>query len=317
MIITRSEAIAQGLTDGELRGLVRTGTYRRMLRGVYADSASLLGEDEQRHRLRILAMARHSSYAVSHVSAAVVHGLPVSGADLSEIHAVRIGVGGNRHRCGRHVHSGRLSAEWVTSLDGLPLTSVARTVVDMARTQPRPASLAAADAALHQGLCTHRDLREALLGVAHHRGVVRARAVVALSDGRAESPGESWTRLALTDPSLPAMDLQISIYDGLGCFVARADGGFTEYGVLWEYDGRGKYLGEYDPKVSAVDAVLAEKRRESRMTELGWVVIRVEAADLRDPVRLRARAHAALMRSRRAGWMRPEGTSMPASPRAA
>jgi len=306
MVITRAEATSAGTSDDELRRLVASGAYVKLLRGVYADAAEVAVGDEARHRLRVLAMARRSEYAASHVSAAVLHGLPVSGADLSEIHSVRLGVGGNRHASGRQVHSGRVAAEWLTSVDGAAVTTVARTVVDMARTQPRIASLVAADAALHRRLCSPDDLTAAARSVTRHRGARRARAVVDLADGRSESPGETWTRMALNE-ALPQSEIQIEVFDVFGDFVGRVDGGYPELGVLWEYDGRGKYTGRYDPNISAVDAVLAEKRRESRLTELGWIVIRIDASDLRDPARLRARVTAALQRAQRTG-IRPSGS---------
>ena len=112
--------------------------------------------------------------------------------------------------------------------------------------------------------------------------------------------------MALMDGVLPLSELQIRVFDAFGDFVGRVDGGYPELGVLWEYDGRGKYTGRYDSNLSAVDAVLAEKRRESRLTELGWIVIRIDASDLRDPARLRARVQAALQRSEMAGT-RPAG----------
>ncbi len=226
MVITRAEAISAGTTDDELRRLVASGAYVRLLRGVYAEVAELGTSDEERHRLRVIAMARLSGYAASHVSAAVLHHLPVSGADLSEIHSVRLGVGGNRRSSGRQVHSGRVAAEWLTTVDGAAATTVARTVVDMARTQPLLASLAAVDAALHRRLCTPQELAEAALSITRHRGARRARAVVGLADGRSESPGETWARMALVDGALPPPELQITVFDTFGEFVGRVDGGY-------------------------------------------------------------------------------------------
>jgi len=63
---------------------------------------------------------------------------------------------------------------------------------------PAPVAVSAADAALHLGLCTYEEIAAALAGIKRHRGAPRARQALALADGRAESPGESWPRLALT-----------------------------------------------------------------------------------------------------------------------
>lgn len=107
---------------------------------------------------------------------------------------------------------------------------------------------------------------------------------------------------------LSRSELQISVFDERGRFVGRADGGYPELGVLWEYDGKGKYGALLKPGQSPLDALLAEKRREEQLTELGWVVIRIDAADLRDPDRLIQRILSAVARSSQVGWLPPRGT---------
>ena len=309
MVFTRAEAVADGVrSDSELKSLLKRGDHVRLVRGVYADAAELAGWEEDQHRTRVLGVARISNLLVSHISAAVLHGLPVPGGDLTEVHATRLGVGGNRHRSTRHVHSGIVSPEWQTTLEGVYVTTVARTLVDVAKTQPRLAAVTAADAALHRDLCTYEEITDALHSAYRHRGAPRARAALRLADGRAESPGETWTRLALTHPSLPPCELQIEVYDEHGRFVGRADGGYLEHGVLWEYDGQDKYHRLLAPGQTTLDAVLAEKRRESGFTELGWLVVRVDSSDFRVPETLRRRMLDAIARSSRPGWLPPTGS---------
>ena len=122
----------------------------------------------------------------------------------------------------------------------------------------------------------------ALLSVKRHRGSPRARLVAELADGRAESPTETAVRLAGRERPLPAMELQFEVYDEWGRFVGRADGGFPELGIIWEYDGQGKYGELLPPGRTAADALLAQKRREARLVALGWTVLRVDHTDLPD-----------------------------------
>ena len=117
---------------------------------------------------------------------------------------------------------------------------MARTVVDLARSQPVKTAVAAMDNALYRRLCSPEDIRHAMTSVYRHRGAPRARLATELADGRAESP-ETTVRLAARHSSLPLMELQFDVYDEAGRLVGRADGGYPELGVMWEYDGRGKY----------------------------------------------------------------------------
>lgn len=72
------------------------------------------------------------------------------------------------------------------------------------------------------------------------RATPAARAVE-FGDGRAESVGESWLRVALADFGLPAPLPQAEIRDERGVLVARVDFLFEQYGVIVEFDGAVKY----------------------------------------------------------------------------
>src|SRR5665647_3110746 len=175
MVFTRAEAVADGVSDSELKSLLKRGDHVRLVRGVYADAAELAGWEEDQHRTRVMGVARISNLLVSHISAAVLHGLPVPGGDLTEVHATRLGIGGNRQRSTRHVHSGTPPSAWQTTHEGAYVTTVPRTLVDVAKTQPRLAAVTAADAALHRGLCTDEEISDALRSAYRHRGAERRR----------------------------------------------------------------------------------------------------------------------------------------------
>ena len=307
--------MASGASSSDVRHRVERGDLVRLAKGVYVPRGEVPTDPEGLHLAAAHASALRSDYALSHVSAALLHGLPVGGADLARIHVTRAGRGGQRLQPGRRVHAGLLEPEWCTTVDGIPVTTAARTLVDLATVERLEIAVAAADAAVHAKVCRPADICAALASVKGHP--FSRRAVVALSqvDGRSESPGETRTRLTLnrcaTDFGghlLPRTELQVLIFDEQGRFVGRGDGGYPELGVLREYDGKGKYESLLLPGQSPVDAVLAEKKREERLTELGWVVIRIDAADLRDPDRLVQRILAAIARSKRPGWLPPRGS---------
>ena len=166
---------------------------------------------------------------------------------------------------------------------GRPVTSLVRTVFDCARTLRPLEGLVVADAALRRGI--DRRHLDGLLAGPPRRGLVRARAIVALADGGAESPGESATRFAVLRHGLPAPTTQVLVRTRLGTF--RADMGWLDGRLLVEFDGfvKNSALASGDP----ARVVFDEKRRQEAIEEEGWKVLRVTASDLRDEKALIAR----------------------------
>lgn len=308
MFVTHTQLLTEGQSASSVRHDVRTGKLLPLCRGVYIPREIAPPEKEAQHRLKVLASATRSEYAISHASAAVLHGLPVGWADLSEVHVTRARHGGGRIEGGRRVHAGVLDPRWCTVVDGVLVTTVARTVVDLAKIAPTYIAVGAADGALQLKLCSLSELREALESVRGHPFSRRAQRVVNLCDGRSESPGESRARLVLNSGPLPVTELQISVYDDRGRFVGRADGGYLEYGLLWEYDGQAKYGRLLKPGQTIHDVVLAEKQRESEFTELNWSVLRIINKDFAQTNDLHGRVARAADRARRPGWLPPRGS---------
>ena len=67
------------------------------------------------------------------------------------------------------------------------------------------------------------------------RGIRRARVALALMDGGAQSPKETWLRLVLIDGGLPRPRTQIRVSDGVD--EAFIDLGYDEPMVGLDYDG--------------------------------------------------------------------------------
>jgi very-short-patch-repair endonuclease len=308
MILSRRLLADEGCTDSDIRRRVRTGELVRVAAGLYAHTAELDGWPEVAYRVRVVAAAQRFQAIVSHASAAAIHGLPLSGADLSSVHLIRPGRGGYRAEGGRTRHAGLIDPRWVTSVDGIRVTTGARTVVDLSRSQALRIAVPAMDTALFRRLCTPEDVREALASVRRHRGAPHARLAAQLADGRAESPMETAVRLAARGRGLPLMELQFDVYDEIGRFVGRADGGYPELGVMWEYDGRGKYGELLSPGRTSSDALMAEKRRERGFVELGWTVIRIDNTDLSEVGGVVERLSRAVDAASRPQWNAPRGT---------
>jgi len=159
----------------------------------------------------------------------------------------------------------------VTRRNGLPVTSVARTVVDLARTTPFRSGVVTADCALHLGKTTKAELAVVIATCARWPGVDRARRVVEFSDGRSESPFESIARVAFRDGGLPPPELQVWVGGDAGP-VGRADFLWREHGTIAEADGALKYA---DP-----DRARQQLRRDADLREAGFEVVHFGWAEL-------------------------------------
>src|SRR5690606_25358036 len=146
------DLLNRGRSPHELSQQRRNGTLERIRWGVYAEPVERTAEDA--HRMLVessLAMGRAESVA-SFVSAAVIHELPVWSSFLDKVHLTRSRSDSGRIRRLVHVHVAPLTESDVATVDGVPVTSLARTVVDHARTVPLVQAVAAGDRALLAGL---------------------------------------------------------------------------------------------------------------------------------------------------------------------
>ena len=257
-----------------LRRAARRGDARRVRRGAYVGVDRWAGLDDiQRHVLEVHAAvaAIHTPALVSHRSAAALWGLPLVGAMPSAVHLTFFGNSPGVSRAGvtRHVAQEPVAQ---ASAAGLRLTSVARTVIDLARVDGFLTGVAAGDAALHEGLLTPDELATELERAGRRRGVRVARDVVGFVDGRSESPGESLSRVRMHELGFPPPELQHEIRDR-GRFIGRVDFWWEEQRVIGEFDGRSKY-GIDESARSATDQLWDEKIREDRLRATGATVVR-------------------------------------------
>lgn len=182
----------------------------------------------------------------------------------------------------RHCLDVPASTSWI---DGLEVTDLPRTVVDVARTSRFAEGVMVADAAIEREVL--RDDLLAELPPAGHRGVRRARDVIAFADGRSGSPLESLSRVSILEAGLPAPDLQYVFTDAEGRM--PVDFWWPSYGVVGEFDGKVKYLDErYRNGRTMEQVLLDEKWREARLRRQRGVraVARWDAATAASPARL-------------------------------
>jgi hypothetical protein len=156
------------------------------------------------------------------------------------------------------VRAAPLPDDHVTTIDDIPVTTLARTVLDLCRTVPIEQAVAVGDRALTFGL-VHKLLEFALAQMTRWPGIRQARRAVTLFDARSESPGESVSRVRLHEDGLAAPEPQQDIFDENGQFVARVDFCWKEQRTIGEFDGKIKYGKLRKPGQSLEDAIFAEK----------------------------------------------------------
>lgn len=295
-VVLLRQAAECGYSEDEVRSLLRRREWVRLRRGAYMQAARFTALDERArhvgHVHAVLAARAGSEVVASHVSAAILHGLDTWGLPLSEVHVTRTS-GASRHEGGVHHHRAELAPPDVVECSGLPTTSSARTVLDLAREAPFEPALVTADCALHRGLVTTEELRSELQRYRTWPGARRASRVVYLADGRSESVGETRSRVLFLGQGLPTPCLQALVVDSHGD-ARRVDFLFKAQRTIVEFDGRLKYGRTAD---EAADALVAERLREERLLEAGFEVVRLTWRDLLTPERTAARIRAAFARA--------------------
>lgn len=277
-LIHRGRAKAAGYTDYELNSAVNRGELIKLFRGVLipADDRDALGTH------RSLAIAAYlgavGDKVLSHESAAVLLGLEMLKPDLTRAQLTTGYRAGGRKDAHRHMRVGVIPDEQRTVVDGIAVTSLERTAVDVACTTAMgfAGALAVFDSALRNGADAEEITR---LLKRKRRGVECARRAFDFADASAENPGESWGRAQMIEAGLPVPRLQHMFYDERGKLIARTDYDW-EGQLVAEFDGDVKYRKLLRPGENATDVVTREKKREDNLRRIGVMVIRFTWRDL-------------------------------------
>lgn len=251
----REYLLAGGGSTRRLATAVRAGTLVRVRSGVYADGAAWEAAAPEARivaRSRALALTSALPPVVSHESAAAAHGLGLLRPDEARVHIIapveRPGAASAVVR-----HRGDLPDDEVVEVGGLRVTSLARTVADVARTATFEQAVVIADAALRAQFVPGpgvydadgaEEFRQTVFGIVRRsaHGQSRAKRVLAFADGRAQLPGESVSRVRLRQLGFRSPELQTPI-PGPGMTMYYVDFGLEDAQAWGEFDGAIKYIG--------------------------------------------------------------------------
>lgn len=289
---------AAGLSERQLYSLTKSGQLVKIRHGVYATSRVMARAETDpglRHALDVIAArdTRIGNGVASHQSAAQLLRLNLLNTPAPGTVTLTVPAGtrvSDYARTGVICHAAEMPDEHVTKRYGIPATTAARTVVDIARTATFMEGVVVADSALYERHTSKTELRRTISRCHGWPGISRARRVVDFANGLAESAFESCARVVFYEQGLPIPELQVHISGRDGTVIARVDFFWRQYGVIAEADGLLKYDGG--------DRAIAELRRDRLLREAGYEVIHFTWQELfGDPARVAGRITGAFERA--------------------
>ena len=221
-----SEAVANG---DVVKSALRT-RYNKLFRDVYIDPDAELtplvraraGWLWSRRRGIVAGLLASAAHGAEWVDAA---------APLEIIHSNRNPLPGLR------IHGDFIDDDEIAPIEGIPVTTPARTALDLACWYPTDRAVAAIDALMRATDLKLADIETLVQRYPARRGIRRARKALGLADAGAQSPKETWLRLLLVRAGLPRPQTQIPVFDDFGGAIAYLDLGWEDVKVAAEYDG--------------------------------------------------------------------------------
>lgn len=262
-VLTAAQVNAAGVTARRVDGMVSSGRWTRLHRGIYLAQP---GRREWHTRAVAALFAAGPGAALTHASAAYLLGLsqPAAAVELAIPHGRRI------HR----IEGARIRR--IVDLDARVderawpwRTTIQHTVIDLAATVPLDEAVAVAARAVQRQLTSPRALRATLLDRPRHRWRRElAEALAVVIDGAESTMEVRFMRDVVRAHGLPSPALQRAPNPTRPW---RSDAAFEDQEVLAELDGR---LGHEGPGRTN------DARRDRKTAGRGWVTIRAGWIDV-------------------------------------
>ncbi len=268
-LFTSHQAAGCGLTRDALRRLVWSRWCARLGEGVYRIEGAPRSAAQD---LLAAVLVHRVPAAGSHRAAAAHWGIPGYGGrpEVTVVHARN-----RRTPLGRIHGTLRLPPHHVTVRHGVPVTTIARTIFDLAGVVPELRAEQALDFALSRKLCTLRQVNEVFFVLAGQgrRGTVAMRSLL---DARGEgyvppaSELERVGRRLFAEGGLPEPEFEVHLGDDQ--LIGRVDCLWRGARLVVELDG-----GRYHDGLSSREA---DRIRDNRLMAAGWRVLRFTWDDL-------------------------------------
>jgi len=195
-----------------------------------------------------------------------LHGFALYEEDLSVVHLVRLDRGCSHHaaKINHHVVTQDIEDD-LEVYGGVTAITPARAVWEVACRSSLESGVVTADSALRQNPGLRDAIQELQERFAYFPGSRRGRLAIELADPRAESPGESVTRVQFHRFGIPKPELQHHVVDRHGSLVGISDFYWEEQRHLGEFDGKIKYQKLLRRDETPSECVFREKKREDTM----------------------------------------------------
>ena len=272
-VFSRTDARQSGVTEPTLAYRTSTGRYIRLHPGVFAIAGS---PQSVRQRIISAVLSFPALAAASHQTAAEMWGLTQRGITTVEIVTTRWD---RVHRPDVKVHESLdLLDQDVVELDGIPVTTPVRTIVDLGASN-RWIVESALEQGIRRGLFTLSQVEElvARVGRRGRRGVGVIRPLLDARrqwDTATESALEDEFRKTLSKRGLPVPQTQFVVRNSSGRFVCRADFAYPAERILIELDSEAHHLDRI--------AFRRDRSKQNSAVMLGWTVLRYTWWDVQD-----------------------------------
>jgi predicted transcriptional regulator of viral defense system len=261
-VVTLPQLQSLGLGKAAVAKRAKEGRLHRIHRGVYAVGRPYL---TQHGHWMAAVLACGPRAALSHRSAAGLHGIRRYGRPKTD---VTLPSPSARPRPTIDVHASvTLNAADITTVDGIPCTTIARTLVDLGDVADRRAVERAVDQAEVLRVFDLKTVHEALQRAGRRRGAGTLRAVLE------DYEGPTLTRRGLEERFLalcrkaslpsPAVNDWIALNDGIAY---QADFLWRSHKLIAETDGRDVH--------TTRKAFEHDRLRDQRLTLAGFTVVR-------------------------------------------
>jgi hypothetical protein len=267
------QAIALGINPRSVQKGVAARHVYRIHHGVYGIAPPSLLSLKGRYLAAVLAFG--DAAALSHRSAADLWGIRKTDRRAIDVIVPRRGV---PSRQGIDVHcSLTLTPADITIIDAIPVTTVARTTLDLAAVVTPRQTERALDQAEAERLFDLRALTEQVTRNPKHPGAPILGAILATHTAGSTTTWSELEELCLSvtrAAGLPAPEVNVFVDPGDGEPPIRADFVWRTQRVIVEADGFQTH--------GTHGAFEDDRRRDQRLQLAGWIVVRVTWRQLRD-----------------------------------